>query len=119
MNVGLNVGIRVDGLAVGLRVDGLAVGCAVGLGEGHPLVYRGGPNWHFPLEHVSSPDKNHIRRGIPTNNQHQGRNNHDRRPNILHEFQGHKIMEQKLQTYHCTSSHHRNLNSSNNTMLTE
>lgn len=56
IDVGLNVGMRVDGLAVGFSdIVGLNVGCAVGLGVGHPLVYRGGPNWHFPLEHVSSP----------------------------------------------------------------
>ena len=85
---GLAVGLPVDGLAVGLRVDGLAVGRAVGLGVGHPLVYRGGPNWHFPLEHVSSPDIRIILGG-----ENKGRSNHDRRTNIQYEYLGHKIME--------------------------
>jgi len=55
--VGRNVGMRVDGLAVGLRVAvGLNVGFPVGLGVGHPLVYTGLANTHFPLTQVSTPD---------------------------------------------------------------
>ena len=47
LDVGLEVGVRVDGVAVvGLRVAGFFdVGRAVGLGVGHPLVYRTGPNF--------------------------------------------------------------------------
>lgn len=58
LDVGLEVDVRVDGVAVvGLRVAGFFdVGLAVGLGVGHPLVYRTGPNLHLPLEHVSSPE---------------------------------------------------------------